>query len=245
MDSKEKFTLKSDIYDKYRPKYSERFIDNLKENYSISSSTKIADIGAGTGILTQQLLKLECEIFAIEPNDEMRKVAEKKLKDEKKCQIINGSAESTKLEDNSIDLIVVAQAFHWFDNHNFRNEFQRISKSKKAVLVWNTKRNKQPYLVELEKVNKKYCKDFKGFSGGIDLERISDFFDNKYEKKIYENNLKMNKENFINGILTGSYTPNKKDKYYNEYIHEIEIIFNKYCEKNELVILNDTIAYFN
>ncbi len=245
MNSKEKFTSKSDIYDKYRPKYSEKFIDSIIDNYPISNFTRIADMGAGTGILTQQLLRLACEIYAIEPNNEMRKVAEGKLGKERKCHIVNGSAECTTLDDKSIDIVVAAQAFHWFDKNNFKEEFQRISKNQKAILVWNTKKKAQSYLIELEKVNIKYCKDFKGFSGGIAIEQIADFFDNKYEKSVFENNLKLDKDNFINGILTGSYTPNKNDKYYYEYIHEIEEIYDRHCQKNELEILNDTIAYFN
>lgn len=245
MDSKEKFTFKSRIYDTYRPKYSEQFIDSIIDDYPISHFDKIADIGAGTGILTQQLLRIGCEIFAIEPNKEMRKIAENKFLNEKKCHVINGSAEKTTLNDNSIDLIIVAQAFHWFEIQSFKKEFLRISKRNKAILVWNTKKTSQPYIAELEEVNQKYCKDFKGFSGGIKVDEISSFFDNHYIKKVFENNLRMKRQNFINGILTGSYTPNKEDKGYDEYVQKVEDIFEKYCKDNELIIENDTIAYSN
>jgi len=245
MDSKELFTSKSKIYDAYRPKYSEQFIDSIIENYPLSHLAKIADIGAGTGILTQQLLRIGCEIFAIEPNKEMREIAENKFLNEKKCHVINGSAEKTTLNDNSMDLIIVAQAFHWFEIESFRKEFQRISKRNKAILVWNTKKTSQPYLAELEEVNQKYCKEFKGFSGGIEIDQISSFFDNHYIRKEFENNLRMKKHNFVNGILTGSYTPDKEDKDYEAYVQKIEEIFEKYCINGELIIENDTIAYSN
>lgn len=245
MDSKEKFTIKSEIYDIYRPNYSEQFIGFIIENHSLDRLDRVADVGAGTGILTNQLLRIGSEIFAVEPNCEMRQIAENKFFNDKNIYVVNGSAEKTSLENNSIDLVVVAQAFHWFDVDGFKNEFHRISRNNKAILVWNVKNESQPYLIELENVNRKYCESFKGFSGGADKGKIACFFDHKYNEKVFVNNIKVNKDGFLNGVLTGSYTPNKNDEFYSEYVEKVEGIFHKYCVDDKLTIENDTIAFYN
>ena len=76
----------------------------------------IADIGSGTGILTQQLIHECSKVYAIEPNSDMRRVAEKRLRNEPGFISINGTAENTTLENESIDYITAAQSFHWFDS---------------------------------------------------------------------------------------------------------------------------------
>ena len=55
----------------------------------------------------------------------------------------------------------------------------------------------------------------------------------------------MNKDGFLNGVLTGSYTPNENDEFYSDYVEKVEGIFHKYCVNNELTIKNDTIAFYN
>jgi ubiquinone/menaquinone biosynthesis C-methylase UbiE len=245
MDPKEKFSLKSESYDKYRPEYSPRVIDYIKKHYSVNSKTRVADIGAGTGILTKQLLGLDCQIYGVEPNSEMRSIAQRKLKDEKNCQILNGSAENTLLKEKSIDLVVVGQAFHWFKVKEFKKELQRISKTGKVILLWNIKLPTQPYLLALEKINRTYCKDFLGFSGGIKEEEIGAFFDGVYKKVEFENNLSMDKNSFVQGIFTASYAPHKNDVHYEDYLSKIEGLFDQYSERGTLNILNNSVSFLN
>lgn len=80
MANKEKFTGKSKIYDLYRPNYPNELVDNLIKRTSLLSTSRVADIGSWTGILTKQLLDQRLMVFAIEPNVEIRGVEEEKLK---------------------------------------------------------------------------------------------------------------------------------------------------------------------
>ena len=77
MDNKEKFTAKVDNYVKYRPTYPQEFIKYLASEVGIVEDAVVADIGAGTGILTRFLADHVKMIYAVEPNGEMRKACEK------------------------------------------------------------------------------------------------------------------------------------------------------------------------
>jgi len=115
MDSKDKLTNKVNEYIKYRPSYPKEFIDYIINEVGISSKSTVADIGAGTGILTKQLGDRVKRIYAVEPNTNMRTACQEYCSDLKNVISIDGSAEDTGLENNSVDFITVAQAFHWFD----------------------------------------------------------------------------------------------------------------------------------
>ena len=99
----------------------------------------------------------------------MRKMAEQSLKRYPRFQSIKATAENTTLKENSVDLVTVAQAFHWFDKEAFKIECQRILKQKANVaLVWNSRDVTSPLIKENAEICQKTCPTFKGFSGGID-----------------------------------------------------------------------------
>ena len=74
-----------------------------------------ADVGSGTGFLSELFLANGNLVLAIEPNLEMRSAGEKYLGNQPKFESIDGTAESTTLPDRSVDFVVAGQAFHWFD----------------------------------------------------------------------------------------------------------------------------------
>lgn len=67
-------------------------------------------------------------LYAIEPNDEMRRFAREQLAPYSCCTVLDGRAEAIPLPDQSVDLIAVAQAIHWFEPEAARSEFRRIAK---------------------------------------------------------------------------------------------------------------------
>lgn len=111
-----------------RPGYSERvlrvlgnYIGCYKENF------KFADVGAGTGKLTQNLLDIGLKGICVEPNDAMREEGIKELIDYgSSIMWMNGSAENTNLEDSSVDWVFMASSFHWTDHKLALKEFHRI-----------------------------------------------------------------------------------------------------------------------
>ncbi len=247
MDNTEKFSGKAEFYQKARPDYSVELIKYLINIFKIKKDTVIADIGSGTGKLSKEFLKLGCKVFCVEPNFDMRKTAEKNLSEYSGFVSVNGTDKHTCLEDKSIDIVTVAQAFHWFDPEKIKKECQRILKTKgTVVLVYNHRVADSDLVKENAEICKMYCPNFKGFSNKFnndDVSKIENFFDNKYEVKSFPNNLAYNKDMFINRMMSASYLLTEQDKNYNKYIKALEQLFKKYQMNGILTMPNETIAY--
>lgn len=213
MKTTENFTDKANIYAKYRPSYPNEYIEYLLSANELNENQIVADIGSGTGIFSRQLLENGLHVIGVEPNDDMRKMAEQSLKRYPRFQSIKATAEHTTLKENSVDLVTVAQAFHWFNKEAFKIECQRILKQKAHVaLVWNSRDGTSPIIKEKADICQKTCPNFKGFSGGIEEtpEMFNSFFkDGKYEFKEYQNDLLFDYEGFLGRNLSASYAPKK------------------------------------
>ncbi len=237
-----RFDGKSEIYAKARPKYSEELIDFIKESFT--NNCVFADIGSGTGIFTEQLLNCGYEVFAVEPNTDMRQKAEEKL-----CGIcgyhsINSTAENTTLEDNSIDCITVAQAFHWFDAEHFKKECKRILKPDgKILIIYNSRVEDAECTKALTELRKKYCPEFRGFSGGIKDDDCVRFFDGNCRILRYDNSQKYDKESYKNRLLSSSYSLKEDDAMYRNYIDEIYALYDKFSVNGEITVPTDTVVY--
>ncbi len=139
-DSTKRFSDRVDNYVKYRPGYPPEVVALLQKECGLNSNSVIADIGSGTGIFTKLLLEVGCLVYAIEPNADMQQAAIQQLSGYKNFTPVDGTAEATTLTTNSIDLVVCAQAFHWFNNESTRVEFKRILKDDGyATLIWNNR----------------------------------------------------------------------------------------------------------
>jgi ubiquinone/menaquinone biosynthesis C-methylase UbiE len=99
---------------------------------------------------------------------------------------INGSAEKTGLEANSIDLVAVAQAFHWFEISKAKEEFKRIiKKGGCVVLLWNTRVNDaSPFMRAYENFLLEHSIDYVKVSHtNIDESKLKNFFTSGYNIK--------------------------------------------------------------
>lgn len=180
MNHTNRFDGKSEIYAMSRPKYALEFFNYLKNTLNISAGSVFADVGSGTGIFTEQLLNCGYKVFAIEPNDDMRKKAEEKLSHDKNFVSINGKDTDMNLTDNSVDYITAAQAFHWFDSEVFKKECRRILRREgNVIIVYNSKDEKSACTRALANLHRKYNSEFCGFSNGISDEKCISFFDGK------------------------------------------------------------------
>ena len=241
------FTDKAAIYAKYRPSYPDEYVDYLFSVNQLKGNQIVVDIGSGTGIFSNQLLERGLNVIGVEPNDDMRKMAEQSLKQYSRFKSIKATAENTTLKGNSVDLITVAQAFHWFDKKAFKMECQRILKQKANVaLVWNSRDLTSPIIKENAEICQKTCSNFKGFSGGIEgtPEVFNSFFkDGKYEFKKYQNDLLFDYESFLGRNLSASYAPKKNDKEYKSFVFLLSELFEKYSKNGKIVLKNITRSY--
>lgn len=129
------------IYARYRPDYPALAIDWIVS--ALPTHALIADVGAGTGILTRQLAERGLHIIGIEPNESMR--SEASAGRSAIIEIRAGNAEATGLADASVDGVVAGQAFHWFDREAALREFHRILRPEGTIaLIWNIADDSDP-----------------------------------------------------------------------------------------------------
>src|SRR5882757_5837179 len=137
-DAKQRFSSRVADYVRYRPSYPSEVLDLLRSECGLRSGHVIADIGSGTGFLSELFLKNGNRVYGIEPNKEMREAGEEYLASYDSFGSIEAAAEATTLEDATIDFVTAGQAFHWFDLPEARREFARILKPEGwAVVMWN------------------------------------------------------------------------------------------------------------
>src|SRR6478735_6793410 len=127
-DTVERFSNRVENYVKYRPHYPREILDYLRDTIDLRPDKLVADIGCGTGISSRLFLENGNTVIGVEPNDAMRAAALDQLADFVTFMPVAGTAEDTTLDDDSIDIVVAGQAFHWFDLVKIKKEFKRILK---------------------------------------------------------------------------------------------------------------------
>lgn len=162
LQSTSRFSDRVDDYVRYRPDYPTALLDWLQHDCGVSTKWLVADIGAGTGISSKMLLDAGYRVIAVEPNAPMRTAAKKWLGGSADFRTIGGSADATGLGDASVDLVTVAQAFHWFDEDATRREFARILRpGGLAAIWWNSRRlTGTPFLEGYELLLQTYGTDY-------------------------------------------------------------------------------------
>lgn len=136
LHSTTRFSNRVDDYVRYRPDYPPALLEWLQREQGVDAGWQVADIGAGTGISSKMFLDAGYRVTAVEPNAPMRAAAEHWLHGYERFAAVDGRADATELPDASMDLVTVAQAFHWFDEEATRREFARILRPRGLVAIW-------------------------------------------------------------------------------------------------------------
>jgi SAM-dependent methyltransferase len=117
----------------------------------------VVDVGAGTGIFTAQLLERGVKAVAVEPVAAMRAALSKALPT---IEVLDGTAESLPFDAGSVDTLLVAQAFHWFDPKPTLNEMARVLRSGgELICVWNVRDENVDWVAKYTEVVDAYAKD--------------------------------------------------------------------------------------
>jgi SAM-dependent methyltransferase len=133
-------------YRRGRPPYPESAVDWLIPG----AAKSVLDLGAGTGKLTQLLAARELTVTAVEPLAAMR---DELIAAVPSVDVRDGSAEAIPLESKTVDAVVVAQAWHWFDAAKALPEIARVLKPGGTLgLVWNIRDHTVPWVAELDRV---------------------------------------------------------------------------------------------
>lgn len=125
-DHTQRFSGRVREYVQFRQKYPVEILGFIREVCGIEPDWRVADIGAGTGMLAELFLEYGCSVDAIEPNDEMRAACEEMMESYPKLRVSKGTAEKTGLDLGAVDLLCAGRAFHWFDPVESVREFNRV-----------------------------------------------------------------------------------------------------------------------
>lgn len=241
MKASQYFTGKGKIYDQSRPRYAKGLFAFLNKRVPITE--KVADIGSGTGIFTEQLLDWGYSVYAVEPNQEMRQIAEAKLSNNANFISVEGDASHTHLASHSVGLVTAAQAFHWFDQDEFKAECKRILQPNGYVCIAYNSRVKDDNAEKLIELLTKYCLRFHGFSNNISEQDCQDFFSQDFEIYQEDNTQYYDREQYIARILSSSYALTDQNKQYKAFLSALNQLFDELNVNGKVKMPMKTVAY--
>jgi ubiquinone/menaquinone biosynthesis C-methylase UbiE len=133
----------ADAYDRGRPTYPLKAAAWLTSDQPVT----VLELGAGTGKLTRQLVELGHDVHATDPDPAMLALLERNLP---QVRVSQAPAEEIPAGDRSYDVVVSAQAFHWFDLDRALPEIARVLKPRgRLALAWNERDERIPWVRRL------------------------------------------------------------------------------------------------
>jgi len=125
----ERFSGRVAEYKQYRERYDpDVVLPLLREWCGLVPEWTVADVGAGTGMLSDVFLVNGNRVIAIEPNAEMRAACLRTHADDAALSVSDGTAEATGLSAGAVEMVSVGRALHWFDTEAAFAEFKRVLK---------------------------------------------------------------------------------------------------------------------
>ncbi|HTT32294.1 MAG TPA: class I SAM-dependent methyltransferase [Methylomirabilota bacterium] len=247
-DAKQRFSNRVADYVRYRPGYPPEVLDVLRAECGLRPGHVIADIGSGTGFLSELFLKNGNRVYGVEPNQEMRLAGEEYLAAYDGFSSIEGSAESTTLEDASIDYVTAGQAFHWFAPEATRREFQRVLRPTGWVVVlWNERlTDASPFLRDYEAFLQQFGTDYSRVNESYPREeQMRDFFQlNAYRQQRLANFQEFDFEGLAGRVRSSSYMPASDHPSYAPMIADLERIFRAHRQNGSVRIEYLTHLYY-
>ncbi len=233
-DATTRFSRRVNDYVRYRPGYPDELENVLRRRIGYHPDLVVADVGSGTGISSRYFLDRGNTVFAVEPNQDMRSAAEEWLETYSKFHSVEGSAEDTTLEDQSVDLVVAAQAFHWFDAQLARREFERILRPRGAVvLLWNERKlDTTPFLIAYESLLRDISDDYRRISRSeatTDSSMDQFFGPERWGSEDFPNRQAFDLEGLIGRALSSSYVPLAGSPRHEEMLDGLRRIFARYA----------------
>jgi len=238
-DPTNRFSNRAADYAKYRPTYPPEAIDLLLEGFT--HSVTAADVGAGTGISARLLADRGAAVIAIEPNAEMRSAAEP----HPGVTFREGTAEQTGLPTQSVDLVLCAQSFHWFNKAAALTEFHRILKPEgRIALMWNDRDPDDPFTEEYSEI---LCRtaDREIFDRGErkspDRLAESELFEN-FQTHRFTHTYLLDRDALIGLVLSSSYMP-KEGKAYEQLLGDLQDLFDRWSTDGKVTLSYRTMVY--
>jgi ubiquinone/menaquinone biosynthesis C-methylase UbiE len=241
-----RFSNRVENYVKYRPSYPDAVIAFFREQFGLQLHHQVADIGSGTGIFAELLLKNGLRVNCVEPNDAMRLAAEEQLSHYEGFRSVKGQSEQTGLEAHTVDLITAAQAFHWMEPVATKEEFNRILKPGGHIaLIWNIRLTNTPFLEAYEKLKNDFGTDYS--TAGRDTPSViaAFFAPARMQLSIFPYEQWLNFEALKGQLLSASYIPLPDHPRYKEMMQQLTQLFEAHHENRLIKMAYETKVYWN
>jgi SAM-dependent methyltransferase len=243
-----RFSDRVDDYIKYRPHYSRDVVQALRRACGLRPTHTIADVGCGTGLLAKIFLENGHRVVGVEPNREMRIAGENYLATYPNFSMVDGSAESTSLAGESVDFVIVGQAFHWFRPDDVRVEFARILRPVGwTVLVWHDRDTiSKPFLRAYEDFVRRHSTDYEQVAHKYlaSYDALQRFFAPDEVSLIEQRNWQELDFDGLRGrLLSSSYVPKAGEKH-EAMMRELPRLFSSHAENGQVTLEYDTKIYY-
>jgi SAM-dependent methyltransferase len=247
MQPTERFSTRVANYARYRPSYPPGVIALLEARCGLSPSAVVADVGSGTGILSELLLVSGAEVIGVEPNDGMRTAAEARLGTQARFRSVRGTAEATTLPAGSVDLWVAAQAFHWFKVLPARREALRIVRGGGfGALLWNERPSEvSGFLADYEALLRRHAEEYATITASrADEASMREFLGGTMELATFPNQQTLDFEGLKGRLLSSSYAPEPGHREYQPLMAGLRAVFERYASGGAITFPYRTLVYF-
>jgi FkbM family methyltransferase len=237
----ETFSGKAEAYVRYRERFEpEVLLPILRDWCQLKPQWVIADVGAGTGMLSEIFLANGNAVIAVEPNAEMRAQCEKLLGYEPRLRIVDAPAEATGLPDGSVEMVAVGRALHWFDLERAMAEFRRILKPGGWVFVVGAGRDDDSSAanVALRALMDDYAAAERNLDRVVALyERVGEFFtQGTYLHREIPGEMRLDWERLRGMMLSASMAPVNDAARLAEFEQRLRAVFEEFSRDSEMVL---------
>ena len=189
----------------------------------------IADLGAGTGMLTRHFIDRVGQIFAVEPNDDMRAQAAADLRHCKSLRVIAGTAHATGLPDRSVHAVIVGRAIQWFDPVPSQAEIHRILRPGGWLIVLRTPTTDDFSIAALERLrDERISRHQRNRRHHQPRSDVADYFGgDNYIRLAYPASARETWPQFLGRLHSLSFVPQQGDAIYDEFERTARGIFDE------------------